>query len=147
MRSLGFCVALAFSACSATETIGQQNGPLVTGDDCAVHADQTSCLADQGCTWADLGRPCQLGMPCQSGVCFAQTMGSGSGSVGTGCACPNGGVCFEQIGGPAIQSPPEIECTLPSPGTGDPCSRITGEGTCTPSLEVTGLCLCDNGIR
>ncbi len=151
MRSLGFCIALVISACSATENIGQQNAPIVHGDDCAVHVDQTSCLADQGCTWADLGRPCQLGMPCQSGVCFSQTMGSGggsgSGSGHTGCACPDGGVCFEQLGGPAQSVPPEVQCTVPAPGTGDPCPRITGEGTCTASLDVSGLCLCDNGIR
>ncbi len=34
-----------------------------------------------------------------------------------------------------------------APGTGDPCARITGEGTCSDSATVTGLCVCDNGIR
>lgn len=149
MKSLGLAIALLFAACSATENIGQQNAPVINGDDCAVHSDQTSCLADSGCAWAELGRPCQIGVPCQSGVCYSPGSGSGSGSGSgmAGCACPNGGVCYEQIGGPAVQNPPEVQCTVPAPGSGDPCSRITGQGTCTDSLDVTGLCLCDNGIR
>ena len=150
MKALGLSIAFVVFACSATETIGQQNGAVVSGDDCAVHADATSCRADASCLWADLGRPCQLGVPCQSGVCFApgSSMGSGSGSGHAGCVCPNSGVCFEQIGGPPSMSPsPEIQCTTPAAGNGDPCSRITGQGTCTDSLEVTGLCLCDNGAR
>jgi hypothetical protein len=56
-------------------------------------------------------------------------------------------VCFEQLGGPAQSSPPQVECIDPSPGTGDACARITGEGNCSDSPDVTGLCLCDNGIR
>lgn len=149
MRSIEVCLAVVLAACSTTQNVGQQNAPILDGDKCAVHADRDSCAADTGCLWADLGVPCQVGMPCQSGVCYGQTSGSGSGSgsAGTGCACPNGGVCFEQIGGPAQMTPPEVQCTTPDPGTGDPCARIVGEGTCTPSMTVTGLCLCDNGAR
>src|SRR5262249_19746053 len=123
--------------------------PVVTGDDCAVYVNEDSCLADQNCEWADYGRPCQVGMPCQSGVCFAKTMGSGSGSgsAHTACACPNGAVCYEQIGGPAQPDPTQVQCILPDPGTGDPCARITGQGVCTDSVDVFGLCVCDNGIR
>ena len=138
-------------ACAADKT--SSTGAEVTGDDCAVHNDQASCAADTGCQWEDLGRPCQDGQPCVSGVCSSPP-GSGGGGSGSGsssghaaCACPNGGVCFEQIGGTAQQGDPEIQCATPSAGSGDPCSLITGEGTCTDDPNVTGLCLCDNGIR
>jgi hypothetical protein len=156
MKTLGICITFAsvIAACSSTENIGQQNAPVISGDECAVHADQPSCVADEECQWFDLGRPCQEGMPCQSGVCVSKSgsgSGSGSGHGGgmAGCVCPNGGVCFEQIGGPA-QHPgtgPEVQCTVPTPGSGDPCARITGQGTCTDDSSVSGLCLCDNGIR
>jgi len=42
---------------------------------------------------------------------------------------------------------PAIECILPASGSGDPCPRIQGQGMCTDSTTVSGLCICDNGIR
>lgn len=75
--------------------------------------------------------------------------GSGSSSTTAACACPNGEVCYEQVGGPAQQAgtSPTIACILPAAGTGNPCPRIQGEGTCIDSTTVSGLCVCDNGIR
>ena len=65
------------------------------------------------------------------------------------CACPNDGVCFEQVGGTAQSGggDPDIQCTTPAAGDGDPCARIRGQGTCNDDPNVSGLCLCDNGIR
>ena len=56
-------------------------------------------------------------------------------------------MCFEQIGGPAQSAPPDVGCTVPAAGSADPCARIQGEGTCAPSENVSGLCICDNAIR
>jgi hypothetical protein len=120
-----------------------------------VHVDQTTCTADTPCTWYELGRPCpDDGTVCQSGVCSnpagsGSGGGSGSGSTGAGCACSNGGVCYEQVGGTAQQggTGPEVQCTTPAAGDGDPCGRIAGQGVCSDSTQVTGLCICDNGIR
>jgi hypothetical protein len=71
----------------------------------------------------------------------------------THCSCPNGGVCFEQIGGPAQRAGdgPAVQCTIPESngGCGSPnaCAHLAGEGTCTDSATIAGLCVCDNGIR
>ena len=64
----------------------------------------------------------------------------------TSCMCSNGGVCFEQIGGPPQSTPPMIGCAQ-VPDQGDRCALIKDQGRCTASTSVTGLCLCDNGIR
>ena len=148
-------ITLLFVACATHSS--STNEPLLQGDTCEIHMDQTNCVAETGCQWFDLGRPCPAnGTPCQSGVCQGPGSGSGSGSNGSGvgsgsaaCACSNGGVCYEQVGGPAQQggTEPQIECTIPTAGTGDACARITGQGTCSDSTTVFGLCLCDNGIR
>jgi hypothetical protein len=146
-------VLVALAACSSQQS---STTAQVSGDMCAVHVDQTSCMAESGCQWFGLGRPCPTdGSYCQSGVCQAPGSGSGSSgsgsgaSGGVGCACSDGGVCFEQIGGPAQMtgSSPQIMCTVPAAGSGDPCTRIVGEGTCKDSETVSGLCICDNGIR
>jgi hypothetical protein len=57
-------------------------------------------------------------------------------------------VCFEQVGGTVQQgSGEEVQCAVPGAGSGDVCARIEGQGTCRPSEAVSGLCVCDNGIR
>lgn len=63
--------------------------------------------------------------------------------------CPGGGVCFEQVGRTVQQGGDvdEIQCTVSGAGSGDACGRIEGEGMCRPSETVSGLCVCDNGIR
>jgi hypothetical protein len=146
-------VIVGLAACG-----GQQSSTTaqISGDTCAVHIDQTSCVAQSGCQWFGLGRPCPAdGSYCQSGVCQGPSSsgsgtGSGSASGGAACACPDGGVCFEQIGGPAQQTGgggDQIMCAVPAAGSGDACARIEGEGTCRDSETVSGLCICDNGIR
>lgn len=149
-RYLAFAVVVGALGCTTSKD--STNQPLITGDTCAVHVDPSSCTGDQGCMWYGFGRACPANEPnCPSGVCQGSSgsgSGSGSGSAGAGCACPNGGVCFEQIGGPAQPAgDPEIQCATPTAGDTDPCTRITGEGTCTDSTSISGLCLCDNGIR
>jgi hypothetical protein len=62
------------------------------------------------------------------------------------CVCRNGEVCFEQIGGPAQSTMPMFGCAQ-VPDQGDRCALIQDQGRCTASTSVTGLCLCDNGIR
>jgi hypothetical protein len=147
-------IAIGIGCTSGSGTID----PQVQGDTCAVILDQADCVAQSGCGWFAYGRPCPNdGSYCPSGVCQAVGSGSGTGtgsgsgsSIGSAaCACPNGGVCFEQIGGPAQQGSagPTIECATPAAGSGDPCARIQGEGTCRPDDQVSGLCVCDNGIR
>ncbi|MEO6771846.1 MAG: hypothetical protein ABI467_02360 [Kofleriaceae bacterium] len=129
------------------------NAPVLTGDACAVYTETTACQADSACTWFGTGCACPPNDPscvCSPGVCGAKGApgsGSGSGSTSAGCACSDGGVCYEQVGGPATMTPPSIECTTPAPGGGDPCGRVTGQGTCSDSTTVSGLCVCDNGIR
>jgi hypothetical protein len=130
---------------------GSTNEPVITGDKCEAYADPTACAADSTCRWYGTGCACPPNDPsctCSGGVCAsAEGTGSGSGSAMAACACSNGEVCFEQIGGPAVQSPPQIDCTLPASGTGDPCPRIQNQGTCMDSTTISGLCICDNGIR
>ena len=115
---------------------GSTNEPVLSGDPCALHPDEARCTADSACVWA--------------GACMSKSGGGAGGGGGSGqasCVCFNGDVCFEQIGGPAMQTEPQIECAQPAPGSGDPCTRIQNEGTCTDSTTVMGLCICDNGIR
>ena len=150
LASVAFVVA---AGCAAEQT--SSTSPQITGDTCALHADATTCAGDATCTWLGTGCACPPNSPdctCPDGACVSTTgqgSSSGSGSTGAACACPNGDVCFEQIGGTAQSSdaPPPIACTTPASGTGDPCPRIVGEGTCHASTAVSGLCLCDNGIR
>jgi len=147
-------VVLGLVFACADQGTGKTNEPVLTGDACAVHADTAACQADQACTWFGTGCACPPNDPacvCSPGACGSKTSngsGTGSGSSSAGCACPDGGVCYEQIGGTVttMTSPP-IECTTPAPGNGDPCARIDGQGTCTDSTTVAGLCVCDNGIR
>ena len=155
-------VYLAFvltAACASNEST--KHDYVIQGDQCEVYMDSQSCNTQSGCTWYDLGRPCQVGQPCQSGVCSSTAGGGGGGTGGGGtgggsasCSCFDGGACFEQIGGPAQQSggQPEIQCgpAYACPGGNipcDPCASITGQGTCTADPDVGNLCLCDNGIR
>ncbi len=150
MRHLIWVVLIG---CGAQQ--GTSSDPVLSGNTCSLHTSATTCQMEMDCTWLGTGCACPPNDPtctCSEGTCASTSgsgSGSGSGSSGTGCACPNGGVCYEQIGGPAQQSgtEPQIECTTPTAGTGDPCTRIAGEGTCRDSPTVSGLCVCDNGIR
>src|SRR5437879_1486408 len=36
---------------------------------CTSHSDQSSCNADNGCSWISLGAPCPAGTTCPSGAC------------------------------------------------------------------------------
>jgi hypothetical protein len=139
-------------ACGGGDDSSKSGAAQLSGDACAAHIDQASCVADSPCQWYALGRPCPGdGSYCQSGVCQDPNAGGGSGSGGAGaaCACPDGGVCFEQVGGTVQQGSAgeEIQCAVPGAGSGDACARIEGQGTCRPSETVSGLCVCDNGIR
>ncbi len=152
MRHLALILLLA--AGCADKASSTTNEPVLTGNTCQVHTDATTCDADADCTWLGTGCACPANDPscsCPPGACESKNGGSGSGSgsasTTAACACPNGEVCYEQIGGPATSTAPTIECILPAPGSGDPCPRIQGEGTCTDSMTVSGLCICDNGIR
>jgi len=157
-------VSLAFLfvlGCASNDTT--KHDYAITGDQCKVYDDQTSCDAHSPCHWYDLGIPCQVGQPCVSGVCSAPstggggTGGGGGGGGGTGsgsaaCVCFDGGVCYEQIGGPAQQSgtTPQIQCYPASAcpgGCSSVCDEIVGQGTCSEDPNVSGLCICDNGIR
>ena len=154
MRHLALLLLLA--AGCASDGKSSTNEPVLTGNTCQVHTDATSCDADTTCSWLGTGCACPQNDPscsCPAGACVSKNgnsgSGSGSGTTTAACACPNGEVCYEQIGGPAQQAgtSPMIDCTLPASGTGDPCARISGQGTCTDSTTVSGLCICDNGIR
>ena len=150
-RIAGALVLLVGCATHSSTT----NDPAISGDSCAVFTTAASCQSDTACMWFGTGCACPPNDPscvCSPGVCGAidgAGSGSGSGSSTAGCACSDGGVCYEQIGGPAEQSDngPQIECTTPSAGSGDACARITGQGTCRDSATVAGLCICDNGER
>jgi len=150
MRHLAFVILLAACADKGSST---SNQPVLTGNTCQVHSDATSCDQDPDCAWLATGCACPANDPscsCPPGACESksgQGSGSGSGTTTAACACPNGEVCYEQVGGPAMTTSPTIECILPASGSGDPCPRIQGEGTCTDSTTVSGLCMCDNGIR
>src|SRR3569623_1939816 len=138
MRLAATLAVLALAACSDSTSSTE---PQLTGDSCAVYTTSETCSADMDCTWFGTGCDCPPNDPscvCSPGACGSKSgggssSGSGSGTTGAGCACPNGGVCYEQVGGPAQMgnTQPDIECTTPSAGTGDPCARIEGQGTCT----------------
>jgi hypothetical protein len=148
----GALVMMVLAACADHGT-GTSNDPVLSGDACAIYTETVACNADAACTWFGTGCACPPNDPacvCSPGACGSKNSGSGSGSGSTsaGCACSNGGVCYEQIGGTATMNmSPMIECTTPTPGSGDACMRITGQGTCTDSTTVSGLCICDNGER
>ena len=158
MNRLLFACALLLGACATQQS---STSPQITGDTCALHVDATTCNADDACVFLGTGCACPVNDPscsCPAGSCVSKS-GSGSGSSGSGtvgsgsasaaCVCPGGDVCYEQIGGPAQMAgtDPTIACTMPAPGSGDPCARVQGEGTCHDSDSVSGLCVCDNGIR
>ena len=148
----GALMMLVLAAC-ADQGTGTSHDPVLSGDACAVYTETAACNADNACTWFGTGCACPPNDPscvCSPGACGSKNpgSGSGSGSSSAGCACSDGGVCYEQIGGTATMNmSPMIECTTPTPGSGDACARITGQGTCTDSTTVSGLCICDNGIR
>ena len=150
MRAALALLFVAVPACSESTSSTQ---PKLTGDQCAVYTNDQTCAADADCTWFGTGCACPPNSPncvCSPGACGSKNgggSGNGSGMTMAGCACSDGGVCYEQIGGTAMMGPPTIECATPTAGTGDACGRIQGQGTCTDSTTVSGLCLCDNGIR
>lgn len=150
MRAALALLVFALPACSDSTSSTQ---PKLSGDQCAVYTETQSCNADTNCTWLGTGCACPPNDPsctCSAGACASKNgggSGDGSGSAMAGCACSDGGVCYEQVGGPATMTPPMVECATPTAGSGDPCGRIQGEGTCRDSTTVSGLCICDNGIR
>lgn len=159
MRNLATLLFLVVG-CTSNDT-SSKHDYVIEGDQCKIYNDAQTCDSDSNCLWFDLGIACQPGQTCISGECQSKISGSGSGSSGsgggsgsgsTGCVCSDGGVCFEQIGGPAQQSgtQPEIQCYPPSAcpgGCSSVCDEIVGQGTCTLDPNVENLCLCDNGIR
>ncbi len=140
---------------------GISSSALVTGDTCALHQDAVTCRADpQGCAWYPNTRPCRIDQPCPAGWCYLQQSGSGAPADGgisasAGCACSSGSgdVCMLQVGGTAVQSSsqPAIACVARPVGCSatDPCSCLAQGAIerCWSSDQVTGLCICDNGIR
>jgi hypothetical protein len=145
-------IVVLLAGCAAHSTT--TDNASIHGDVCAVYTTATSCESDSTCSWFGTGCACPPNDPscvCSPGVCASidgAGSNAGSGSSTAACACPDGGVCYEQIGGPAEPSNgPQVECTQPAPGTGDPCARITGQGACQDSTTVSGLCICDNGER
>ena len=152
MNRLAFLLVVLFGCTDSKNATDQLE---IRGDVCAVHSDQTACAADHTCIWYDYGQPCPPGGSfCPGGVCQSKSSGGGGGGGsgsggGTGvasCVCFNGGVCFEQIGGPVQSAPPAVQCAQ-VPDQGDRCSLIEDQGRCTASTSVTGLCLCDSGVR
>jgi len=148
-RSPSFALLFVLGCASNTSSNADY---VIHGDQCKVYMDQQSCGSHGDCEWFELGVPCQVGQACVSGECQSPPTGSGSGSGSAACACTDGGVCFEQVGGPAQQggTAPDVQCYPPSAcpgGCGNACDEIVGQGTCTPDLNVANLCLCDDGIR
>ena len=151
MNRLAVVVVLVFGCAEHRSPVDQL---AIEGDVCATHNDNATCASDLGCTWYALGRPCPVDdSTCPTGVCQSSSSGGdsgGGGGTGTGsaaCVCFNGGVCFEQIGG-TVQPPggPVIQCAL-VPDRGDRCSLIEGQGHCSATPNIAGLCICDNGQR
>ncbi|HUJ58890.1 MAG TPA: hypothetical protein VLX92_10370 [Kofleriaceae bacterium] len=138
MRPLAI-VIVALCACG---TPGE--GPRITGDSCALWSSSGNCSAHAGCQWLGTGCGCPPNDPscvCGQGACVSSDGGSGQAA----CSCGADDVCFEQLGGPVHASGPELECGGVDPGTGDPCTRVQGEGQCSDSSAVRGLCLCNDG--
>jgi hypothetical protein len=146
-------VAIALVGCATHSPTPDE--PALSGDPCVAFTTATTCQSDAACMWFGTGCACPPNDPscvCSPGACGSidgSGSSSGSGSASAACACSDGGVCYEQIGGPAEQSDsgPEIECIVPTPGSGDACTRIADQGTCDDSATVSGLCICDNGER
>ena len=115
----------------------------IQGDACAANVDRFRCELAAGCTWSTIGADCPAdGSYCQTGACYGPT-GGGIGIQGT-CGCGGSDTCFEQISGPVVAA--NVQCTTPSPGGGDACARIAGQGTCLPSHWIQRLCICDNRL-
>lgn len=163
MKRAMLLAASLLASCGATSGNGAGGVavPAITGDACALHQDQASCLADPGgCSWIASMLPCAPGPSCPAGWCVRSQpldggpgVDGGVGGICAGCACPGaaGDVCVEQIGGPAIQVPPPITCQALPPGCAlpDRCACLA-QGTlerCWSSEQVANLCICDNGIR
>lgn len=122
--------------------------PIVVGNTCLVHVDSASCAAATGCTWGapKFACPGSAGTYCPTGECDGNPVGS---VTTTQCTCEGGRVCMEQIGGPAQQAGagPEVQCVTVGVTEVFSCSLIQGQGTCALDVVVSGLCVCDNGIR
>jgi hypothetical protein len=146
---------LVFTGCDGTHTVGTIT-PQVQGDGCAVHPDAPSCAADPDnrCVWTANLRGCPAGQTCPSGWCTSAGDNSPPSGVMALCACPGALVCVEELGGPPVQgsgggSPPlrcEPRITGCTPVGPCDCLGPYLDG-CRPSDTVSGLCLCDNGIR
>jgi hypothetical protein len=140
-------IALAAVACMDTP-----RAPILgDGDSCTAHGEQASCGGDPHCMWYQPPPQCPVEQPFCAGVCqWPPGVVTGDGTASAACACPTGGTCFEQFGGPARPAyPPAIQCVALSGSSsgGDACTSIAGQGRCTASATVHDLCLCDNGIR
>lgn len=162
----------ALSACGVTAPDDPDLG--LTQDElrqpCSSFATERTCERHpKRCVWffVPMGAPCQLladgGVLCppSSGSCqerVPQAIDGGSGGggssdagVGVACACPNGGVCVRQLGGPAVQTypPPADQCVAPvACQSKDVCSCLpANQGRCSADPSVGNRCLCDNGIR
>lgn len=115
------------SACGVSTTDDPELG--ITQDElrqpCSSFTSELTCHRHpRRCVWfsVPMGMPCQLladgGTLCppSSGSCQDRVPptvdggssggGSSDGGVGVACACPSGGVCVRQLGGPAVQYPP-----------------------------------------
>jgi hypothetical protein len=122
---------------------------------CGAFLDEKSCVGDakDDCEWVPAACPALAGVVCPAGACIqVSSTGGGTGGGKSGCACPNGEVCVEQLGGPAVQpgATAAIQCLpLPKCTNPDPCACLgtTMLDGCKPSPDVAGLCICDNGIR
>jgi hypothetical protein len=132
--------AFAVAACADTPS-----PPVIAN--CTSHGEQASCAGEPSCQWYEPNPPCRSDQPFCSGVCqWPLGVITGDGTASATCTCPTGGTCFEQVGGVARPVyPPSIQCIAEL--TADACSRIVGQGTCTSSATIGGLCQCDNGIR
>lgn len=143
------------AACSAAPMTSGSVSPIVTGDTCGLNQDAVSCRTDSQamCAWFVNTRPCLVGQPCPAGFCSQLQAADGGIGVSAGCACPGVGtdVCVMEIGGPAAPAPPPITCASVPASCTDPdhCGCLTNPtlGACVSSVQVTNLCVCDNGIR
>lgn len=164
-RSVPFALVLGLAAAcgGGAPTSRAAVSPILSGDTCALHLDAVSCRADVlGCSWYPNTRACAVGAPCPPGWCSAPvaadggtggTGNDGGASASAGCACPGpgGALCVEELGGPAAPAQPAITCqAVPaSCAAADRCGCLSSAalGACAASPQVTGLCLCDDGLR
>lgn len=136
---------------------------------CSTFSSELTCHRHpRRCAWffVPMGAPCQRladgGTLCppSSGSCQERVPPAVDGGVGGGgasdagmgvaCACPNGGVCVRQLGGPAVQYPPPADqCVAPiACQSKDACACLPSSlGRCSADPSVGNRCLCDNGIR